>query len=421
MKSVSLLLSICAILLISCDNTEKEIVIKNTANPNYNIGTWVEKYENEQIVHINDVYSLWHDDYGKIKQDSLIPAKLKAFTVSKDSIVLSEFLERSYSDNVPHIKVFNKKIDLNPYLRGFSCEYIRFLTPYSYNDLVFYTLNIIGKDEQNNKYYTQPLTLMINLNTKDCNVVGRGHYIDGSNDDNIAIFNDKYFGILDFYMNSWTYICKYYDLEGNYVGWSPNVGLEYTQTGEKVIYTSPLEIKNTDWSFTYDGNDKYGRPVSMKNWSTKEKYEIEYTKTGCIITGYDKNGKKQYEFEPNDENSFIDLRTWDMKFKYRGKLKEYKYSYDGTLNAIFYYNEKQSHYLRETYLSSNGTFICDGIYKNSNKLHIDDIVVSLSREFYTGKYYIYRIDPETGMNKEIAFIPQKKVKKYLLNYLYDLK
>lgn len=471
-------MSAYALLLISCNN-EKEIVLRNTANPNYNIGTWVEKTKNEQFVHIDNMYSLWPDEVGEIKQDSLIPAKYKVFIVSKDSIVLSEIMERSYVKNEPHLKVFDKEINLNPYLRGISCEYIRFFAPYSYNDLVFYTLNIIGKGTDK-KNYTQPLTLMINLKTEECTVVGRGHYVDVSNSQNMSIFDDKYFGFLDFYMDSYEYIVKYYDKEGKYVGWSPKIGLEYTQTGKKVIYTSPLKNINKDWQFAY-GNDKYGRPVSMRKG--QESYEVKYSNSGYHITGYNNRGQRKYDFESYDANDLFDLRTWDRKFKNNGKLTTYdtrltsivknnekyeaeytakgyrlkgyddkgriefeyennensnfdleywdlkipkrgkliKYSYSsrGLLNTKKYYNESQTYYLREDQ-NTDGSFYCVGIYENSSEF-MDDILIEV--DFLSGifdEYTLYRNDPKTGIKSEIAELPKNRIKNWLLDYLYNL-
>ena len=417
MKKIALIIPACLLFLASCDNKEKEIVIQNTANPNYNIGAWCENTENKQLIHIDNMYSLWPDEVGKIKQDSLIPAKYKVFIVSKDSIVLSEIMERSYINNEPHLKVFDKEINLNPYLRGISCEYIRFFSSYSYNDLVFYTLNIIGKGTDK-KNYTQPLTLMINLKTKECTVVGRCHYVDVSNTQNMAIYDGKYFGILDFYMDSYEYIVKYYDKKGNYVGWSPSVNLVYTKSGEKFIYKTPLRNINTGWQFTY-GNDKYGRPISMKN--SKEKYEIKYTSKGYHITGYDDKGRKKYDFEPNDINEFIDLRTWNRDFKNRGKLIKYSYDYKGVLDSKKYYNASQSYYLREEQ-KSDGSFVCRGIYRNSDEF-MDDLLIdiSITSDYWTRAYSIYRIDPKTGIKSEIASLPREEIKQYLLNYLYNLK
>ena len=473
--------SICVLFLFSCSK-EKEIVIKNTANPKYDIGTAVLNAGEKQTIHINNIYSLWPDEVGKIKQDSVILTNLKAFTVSKDSVVLSEFMERYYRNNVPHIKVFDKEINLNTYLRGISCEYIQFHRPYSYNDLIFYTLGVIGKGGKENKYYSLPIILMININTKECKVVGRSFYIDGPNSQNMAIYDDMYFGILDFYMDSYEYIVKYYDKEGNYVGWSPSIGLEYTQTGKKVIYTSPLKNINKDWQFAY-GNDKYGRPVSMRKG--QESYDVKYSNSGYHITGYNNRGQRKYDFEPYDANDFFDLRTWDRKFKNngklttydtrltsivksnekyeaeyttkgyrlkgyddkgrikfeyennsnsnfdleywdlkipkRGKLIEYSYSSSGTLDTKKYYNESQSYYLREIQLS-DGRFSCRGIYENSGEF-IDDVLIDVSYElgiFRDNYYSIYRNDPKTGIKTKITELSEKQIKRWLLDYLYKL-
>ncbi len=465
----------------SCNNKEKEIVIENTANPKYDIGVWFEDEKNTSYTYVNDVYSLWPGDFGKPKNDSVKHTILKAFIVSKDSIVLSEFMERSYRDNVPRLTVFGNEINLNPYLRGITCEYIRFPKPYSYNDLIFYPLNIFGKGSDT-RFYSQPLTLMVNIKTKECTVVGRCFY-SYIEDQNMAIFDGKYFGILDFYMNSNEYICKYYDTLGNYVGWTPNVGLEYTQTRKKVVYTTPLKNINTDWGFTYGGNDKYKRPVSMKKG--KEKYEVKYSDSGYHLTGYDSDGRKKYDFEPYDVNELFDLRTWDIKFKNRGKLTIYdtrqtsiiknsekyeveytatgyrlkgyddkgrikfeyennnnsnfdlqywdmkipnrgkliKYSYDfrGILDNKKYYNESQSYYMRESQ-RNDGRFTCDGIYMNAGEFS-DDILIDVDvlSDMWTRNYAIYRIDPQTGIKSEITSLPKQDIKQYLLNYLYNLE
>lgn len=417
MKAKALTILTCLFLFFSCNNKEKEIIIENIANPKYDIGIWFEDEKNTSYKYI-DVYSLWEGEIGKTRRDSVKHTILKAFIVSKDSIVLSEFLERSYLDNVPHLTVFGNEINLKPYLRGITCEYIRFPKPYSYNDLIFYTLDVVGKDGKDNKYYNQPLTLMINLETKECTVIGRAFYIDGPNGQNMAIYDGKYFGILDFYMDSREYICKYYDTKGNYVGWSPSVNLVYTKTGEKFIYYNPLKNINTDWKFTY-GNDKYGRPVSMKN--SKEKYEIKYTSKGYHITGYDDKDRKKYDFEPNDINEFIDLRTWNREFKNRGKLIKYYYDWQGKLDYKKYYNASQSYYLRESQ-NYNGEFSCDGIYRNAGEFS-DDVLINVSSvsDMWTRTYPIYRIDPQSGIKSKIASLPKQDIKQYLLNYLYNLE
>ena len=479
MKKIVLLFSVSTILFFSCNNKEKEIVIVNTSNPKYNIGVWWTVDEkNANYTYINDIYSLWPNEIGKTMKDSLTHNTiLKAFIVSKDSIVLSEFLERRYRNNVPHLTVFGNEINLNPYLRDGSCEYMRFLTPYSHNDLIFYTLNIIGKGSDN-KYYSQPLTLMININTKECKVVGRGHYIDGPN---MAIYDDMYLGILDYYMDSHECICKYYDTKGNYVGWTPNIGLEYTTTREKVVYTTPLRNINTDWQFTY-GNDKYGRPVSMRKG--QERYDVKYSNSGYHITSYNNRGQRKYDFESYDANDLFDLRTWDRKFKNNGKLTTYdtrltsivknnekyeaeyttkgyrlkgyddkgrikfeyennsnsnfdleywdlkipkqgkliEYSYDsrGVLYSRKYYNESQSYYLREMQ-NDNGSFYCSGIYENSGEF-MDDILidVDLFSGIFSGERTLYRNDPKTGRKVKIAEVPEKQLKKWMLDYLYKL-
>ena len=475
MKSITLLLSVCALLLISCNN-EKEIVIVNSSNPKYDLGTWIEDAKNAFYTY-SDINSLWPEKVGKMQKDSLKRTNFKAFTVSKDSVVLSEFLKRNYCDNAPRLYVFDKEINLNPYLHGISCEYIRFLTPDSYNDLIFYTLDIVGKGSDN-KMYSQPLTLMISLNTKECKVVGMSYYIDNPNSPNIAIYDGKYFGILDFYLDSHEYIVKYYDKKGNYVGWSPSIGLEYTQTGEKVIYTSPLKNINKGWNFTY-GNDKYGRPISMRRGL--ERYDVQYSSSGYHITGYNDRGQKKYDFEPYDPNDFFDLRTWNrtfksngklirydtrqtsivknnekyvaeytttgyrlkgyddkgrIKFEYennydsnfdleywdlkipkRGKLIEYSYSSSGVLDTKKYYNESQSYYLREIQLS-DGRFSCRGIYENSGEF-IDDVLIDVSYGLFSDDE-IYRNDPKTGIKTKIAEVPSKQLKNWMLNYLYKL-
>lgn len=461
------------------NNKEKEIVIQNSSNPNFNIGIWTEDEKNTSYTYVNE-YSLWSGDFGKTRQDSLKHTIFKAFIVSKDSIVLCEFMERRYRDNVPHLKVFGNEINLIPYLRVGSCEYIHFYTPGSYNDLIFYTLGVIGKGSDK-KYYSQPLTLMININTQECKVVGRGYYIDNSNGKNMALFDGKYFGILDFYMDSREYICKYYDTLGNYMGWTPNVGIEYTQTGKKVVYTTQLKNINTDWRFTY-GNDKYGRPISMSKGL--ERYDVKYSNSGYHLTAYDDIGMKKYDFDPYDVNELFDLRTWDRKIKNNGKLKTYdtrltsieknnakyeaeytakgyrlkgyddkgrikfeyennsnsnfdlrywdlkipnrgkliKYSYNskGVLDSREYYNESQSYYLRESQ-SDDGSFYCAGIFENSGEF-IDDILIDVDilSGIFSNKLTIYRNDPKTGRKSKMAEVPEKQVKKYLLDYLYGL-
>ncbi|MBR5644678.1 MAG: hypothetical protein IKW77_10880 [Salinivirgaceae bacterium] len=469
-----------AIMFVTC-NKEKEIVIKNTANPKYDIGTAVLNAGKKQTIHINDIYSLWPDEVGKIKQDSVIPTNLKAFTISKDGLALCEFMERNYRNNVPHIKVFDKEINLNPYLRGISCEYIQLHRPYSYNDLIFYTLGVIGKKGKDNKYFSLPIILMINLDTKECTVVGRGFYIDGVNDQNMAIIDGIYLGILDFYMDSYESVVKYYtNKKGNYVGWSPNVNLVNTKTKRQYIYNTPLKNINTDWHFTY-GNDKYGRPISMEKGN--EKYVVKYSNSGYLVTRYDM-GQKKYVFEPYDVNELFDLRTWDrvvknrgklthynrltsivrnnekyeavytttgyrlkgyddkgrIKFEYennndgdfdleywdlnipkRGKLIEYSYSSSGTLDTKKYYNESRSYYLREIQLS-DGRFSCRGIYENSGEF-IDDVLIDASYEwgvFYDNYYIIYRNDPKTGIKTKITELSEKQIKGWLLDYLYNL-
>ena len=412
MKKIALIIHTCLLLLASCDNKEKEIVIENTANPNYNIGIWTENIDDSQVIPVDGIYSLRSGAVGEILQDTLIHTNLKAFTVSKDTIVLNEFLERSYRGNVPYLAVFGNEINLNPYLRGISCEYIRFYMPDSYNNLIFYTLDVVGKGSDK-KYYSQLLTLMINLDTKECKVVGRGYYIDNSKGHNIAIFDGEYFGFLDFYMDSHEFISKYYDLYGYYVGWTPSVGIEYTATHKKFYYTTPMETTNWDWTFTY-GNDKYGRPVSMEK--SKEKYNIKYTKTGYHITGYDDKGRKTADYEQNNENDFIDLRTWDLQFNRWGRLTKYSYDSKGVLDTRTYYNNSQSYYLKENQ-RYNGTFYCVGIYANSGEF-VDDVLIDV--DDYWGESIIYRNDPRTGRKTEIATLPSSKTKKWLLDYLYKL-
>ncbi len=427
MKKIGLLFSVSTILFFSCSNKEKEIVIVNTSNPKYNIGVWWTVDEkNANYTYINDIYSLWPNEIGKTMKDSLTHNTiLKAFIVSKDSIVLSEFLERRYRNNVPHLTVFGNEINLNPYLRDGSCEYMRFLTPYSHNDLIFYTLNIIGKGSDN-KYYSQPLTLMININTKECKVVGRGHYIDGPN---MAIYDDMYLGILDYYMDSHEYICKYYDTKGNYVGWSLNAGAyKYYDTNGNFVgwspdagadyrildfLTTPLKSTNLDWYFTYS-NYKYGLPVSMEN--SKEKYEVKYTNTGYRLLGYDDKGRIKLEYE-NTKGDFIDLRTWNTKIPKRGKMIKYSYRSSGTLDTKEYYNESQSYYLREIQLS-DGRFSCRGIYENSGEF-IDDVLIDVDYGLFSDDE-IYRTDPKTGLKTKIAEVPAKQLKKWMLDYLYRL-
>ena len=297
---------------------------------------------------------------------------------------------------------------------------------------------------------------------------------------NIAIFDDKYFGFLDFYMDSYEYIVKYYDKGGNYVGWSPSVNLVYTKSGEKFIYKTPLRNINTNWHFTY-GNDKYGRPVSMEKGT--EKYVVKYSDSGYHITCYN-NGQKKFDFEPYDVNELFDLRTWDrvvknrgkltkynrltsivknneryeaiytttgyrlkgyddkgrIKFEYenssdsefdlqdwdmkipkRGVLIEYSYSSRGVLDTKKYYNESRSYYLKEEQLS-DGSFSCRGIYENSGE-YMDDLLIDIGAtyDYWTRNYSIYRIDPKTGIKREIASMPQQDIKQYLLNYLYKLE
>ena len=421
MKMRALIIATSLLLFLVGCNKEKEMVIWNTANPKYDLGIVLEDIENEQVNSVRNVYDLRPGCIGKIIHDTAVsqfvkPIKLNLYMVSKDGEVMDEIMERNYRGTIPYTKVFGKEIDLNPYLLGVSCDYMRFsLPPYSYNDLIFCTINIIGKNKIDNKNYYLPITLIINNNTKECTVVGRGHYIDGMN---MAIYDGKYFGILDFYMDSYEYIVKYYDKKGNYVGWSPSVNLVYTKSGERFIYKTPLRNINTGWHFTY-GNDKYGRPISMKN--SKEKYEIKYTSKGYHITGYDDKGRKKYDFEPNDINEFIDLRTWNRDFKNRGKLIKYSYDYKGVLDSKKYYNASQSYYLREEQ-KSDGSFVCRGIYRNSDEF-MDDLLIdiSITSDYWTRAYSIYRIDPKTGIKSEIASLPREEIKQYLLKYLYNLE
>ncbi|MBR6083073.1 MAG: hypothetical protein IKP62_09125 [Salinivirgaceae bacterium] len=411
--SIALLMVIALVVFkVVQNNNGKEVVIENTSNPKFNIGTWTEDEKNASYTYIDDMYSLWPGEVGKTRQDSLKHIILKAFIVSKDSVVLSEFMERRYRDNVPHLTVFGNEIKLNPYLQKGSCEYIRIYPLDSYNNLILCTLDVVGRGSDK-KYYSQPLTLMINIETKECKVVGRGYCIDGSNGHNIAIFDDEYFCFLDYYMDSQEFIYKYYDLYGYYVGWTPSVSLEYTATNKKFYYTTPMETTNWDWTFTY-GNDKYGRPVSMEK--SKEKYNIKYTKTGYHITGYDDKGRKTADYEQNNENDFIDLRTWDLQFNRWGRLTKYSYDSKGVLDTRTYYNNSQSYYLKENQ-RYNGTFYCVGIYANSGEF-VDDVLIDV--DDYWGESIIYRNDPRTGRKTEIATLPSSKTKKWLLDYLYKL-
>ena len=474
MKRITLLLSVCTLLLISCDNSEKEIVIKNTANPKYDLGILTEYLDTKQINPVVEIYPLGSE--GEKYNDTLKRANQKLFTVSKDGQVLDEILERNYRKGIPHLKVFGKEIDINPYLCGISCEYMYYGTPYSYNDLIFYSLYVNGKGKKDNKYYSVPIILMININTKECKVVGRSFYIDGPNSQNLAIYDGMYFGILDFYMDTYEYICKYYDTSGIYIGWTPNVNLEYVNNGKKFIYYTPLNNINTDWQFTY-GNDKYGRPISMRKGL--ERYDVKYSNSGYHITGYNSKGQKKYDFEPYDVNELFDLRTWNgtfksngkliihrltsivknnekyeaeyttkgyrlkgyddkgrIKFEYennydssfdleywdlkipkRGKLIEYSYSSSGVLDTKKYYNESQSYYLREIQLS-DGRFSCRGIYENSGEF-IDDVLIDVNYGLFSDDE-IYRNDPKTGIKTKIAEVPSKQLKKWMLNYLYKL-
>ena len=88
MKRITLLLSVCTLLLISCDNSEKEIVIVNSSNPKYDLGMWIEDTKNTFYTY-SDIYSLWPEKVGKMQKDSLKRTNFKAFTVSKDSVVMS--------------------------------------------------------------------------------------------------------------------------------------------------------------------------------------------------------------------------------------------------------------------------------------------------------------------------------------------
>lgn len=415
MKKISLIITVCSIILVSCN--KNEIVILNTSNPNYDLGIVAEDVKNVQTETIGDVYSLSYDNFGKKANDTLVrqsltPVKLKLVTLSKEGKVLSEVLERDYRDNIPFIKVFGKEINLNPYLRGIYCEFMRNLTPCSYNNLIFYTLRIIGKSEKDHKYYLIPVTLMINTETKKTQIVGRGYYINDPASQNIQIIEDKYFGFLDFYMDSEEYITKYYDNEGNYVGWTPDLKENIVK-----VYTTPFEITNKDWTFTY-GRDKYGRPISMK--SAKGKYEIKYTNAGAgyRIISYDDKGRKIYEYEHSHD--FVDFRNWNMVFNAGGKLTQYKYdSSTGALTAIGFFNKNGDCYLQER-RRSDGSSYYSGIYKIDNKKSYQLVDVDTWYGSLTGTYPVYRINHKTGTRTLMANVSEKNLKKYLLDYLYKI-
>ena len=416
MKRILLIFSVCTFLFVSCN--KNEIVILNTSNPNYDLGIVTEEIKSVQTATIGDVYDLElsYGNFGNKVNDtivtkSLAPVKLKLFTLSKEGKVLSEVLERDYRNNLPFIKVYGKEINLTPYLRGISCEYMRNLTPCSHNNLIFYTLRIIGKSGKDNQYYRIPITLMINTETKETKIVGRGYCFDNSDSQNIGITEGKYFGFLDFYMDSEEYILKYYDLEGNYFGWTPDLYSEKSK-----VYTTPFETTNKDWKFTY-GKDKYGRPISMK--SAKGKYEIKYTNAGAgyRITSYDSKGRKIYEHEHNHD--FVDFRNWNMKTNMGGKLIRYKYDeMTGTLNIVGYYSKNGECYLQEK-RRPDGSSYFSGIYKNANTSYqlvdVDNWYGSL-----TGTYPVYRINHKTGARTLRANVSEKKLKKYLLDYLYKI-
>lgn len=416
MKKITLVFSACLLLFVSCNNKEKEIVIQCSTNPQYDLGALLEDVDDLPIKQIKNVYSLFPGDNGKILHDTIVakwlkPVRLKLFVISKEGEVLNKIAERNYRKGIPYIKVFDKEINLNPYLCGISCECMRNYYPNSYNDLILYKLNVIGKSEIDNKYYSLPITLMINIKTKETTIIGRSYYTTKEN--TIAIYDDEFFCVLDYYMDSREYIYKYYDLYGYYVGWTPSVGLEYTATHKKFYYTTPMETTNWDWTFTY-GDDKYGRPVSMEK--SKEKYDIKYTKTGYHIAGYDDKGRKTADYEQNNENDFIDLRTWDLKFNRWGRLTRYSYDSKGALDTRIYYNNSQSYYLKES-RRYDGTFHCVGIYANSGK-NVDDILIDV--DDYWGESIIYRNDHKTGRRNRMATLSSNKIKSWLLDYLYEL-
>lgn len=420
MKRITLIISACLLLLVSCGNTEKDIIIVNSANKKFDLGILNGNIKNTKIRPINNVYSLCYGEVGLKIQDSivrqnLIPTNYKLFTISKDGKVFSEILEHKYCDGEQYLKVFGNNIDFAPYSRGISCDHLVGLLPYSYGDLIFYIVRIIGK--RNNKNYCLPITMMINTKTQQYSIIGYGIMVNTADGVSVQLYDDKYFCVLDFYMNSNEYIFKYYDTDGNYVGWTPDNSLVSIQTGKPYYYTNPLEITNNDWSFIYS-NDKYGRPTSMSN--SKERYEIKYTKIGYHLTGYDNNGKKIYEFEPAGQD-FLDLRNWDLMFNRWGKLTKYQYDLYGTLYTISYYNNNQSYYLKERQ-GVGGDFCCVGIFKNTGGL-MDDILIDVGMftEMWTDTYPIYRIDPSTGIKQKIASLPQNKIKKFLLDYLSDLE
>ena len=203
---------------------------------------------------------------------------------------------------------------------------------------------------------------------------------------------------------------KYYDKKGYFVGWSPNTGAEYRTLD---FSTTPLKPTNMDWHFSYS-NYKYGLPISMEN--SKEKYEVKYTNTGYRLMGYDDKGRIKLEYE-NTKGDFIDLRTWNIKIPKRGKLIEYSYSSSGTLDTKKYYNESQTYYLREIQLS-DGRFSCRGIYQNSGEF-IDDVLIDIDYGLFSDDK-IYHTDPKTGLKTKIAEVPSRNLKKWLLNYLYNL-
>ena len=199
MKKIALIISVCTLLFVSCN--KNEIVILNTSNPNYDLGAIVEEIKNVQVDSIGDVYDLSYDNFGNKVKDSIVtkslaPVRLKLVTLTKEGKVLSEVLERDYRNNLPFIKVYGKEINLTPYLRGISCEYMRNLTPCSHNNLIFYTLKIIGKSKKDKQYYRIPVTLMINTETKETKIVGRGYGYDSHDSQNIGIAEDKYFSFL---------------------------------------------------------------------------------------------------------------------------------------------------------------------------------------------------------------------------------
>ena len=299
--------------------------------------------------------------------------------------------------------------------------------------------DIFGKKETDNKNYALPIALMINTTTKECSVVGTGTCIDGKN---VQIFDDKYFKILDLYMDSFEYIYKFYDKEGNYIGWSQDIK-------GKVIYTTPLKTTNSGWLFIY-GNDKYGRPIAMKNLMDKSemeytdiiaKYDIKYTNTGYHIFGYDWKDRKVYDYELKNSNDFMDLRSWNMKFNRGGILIKYKFdlSEENTLSSVTYYNKSQTYYMYQSRHYDN-TPKYEGIFKNTyNSYYKDKCLIEvdifsetfLSKEkptiytkFYSPKeepYPIYQIDPNTGEKKKIASLPEYKMRKFLLDYLYSIE